>query len=122
MGALSRPTFFDKYPRPFAVFGDYDTSKSRPSEPTRLQLALKLVKALGMAGDYSGADDTKEGTVELWFSEEFDAKRFADATLAKKGTGRKPGYQSQRSFSYDARCYSMIQKALASAVGGRWRE
>ena len=27
-----------------------------------------------MAGDYSGADDTKEGTVELWFSEEFDAE------------------------------------------------
>ena len=75
-----------------------------------------------MAGDYSGADDTKEGTVELWFSEESDARRFADAVLAKKGTGRKPGYVSQRSFNYDARCYSMIQKALASAVGGRWRE
>jgi hypothetical protein len=32
------------------------------------------MKALGMAGDYSGADDTKDGTVELWFSDASDTK------------------------------------------------
>jgi hypothetical protein len=38
MGALSRPKFFDKHPRPFTVYGDYDASASKPVDPTRLQL------------------------------------------------------------------------------------
>jgi hypothetical protein len=93
VGALSRTRFFDLHPRPYVVFGDYDASKPKPMKPARLQLALKLIKAIGIRADCSGADDAKKGTVELWFSEEDDARRFADAVLAGVSS-RKRGYGS----------------------------
>jgi hypothetical protein len=114
VSVLSRPKFLDKHARPHVVFGDYDLSAKKPTDPTRLQLALRLINALGVTGDYSGVDDTHDGTVEAWFSEASDAQRFADAIPAKGIGGRSPGYRSQRAFSYDARCYAKIQKALAA--------
>jgi hypothetical protein len=54
---MKQERFFDLHPRPHAVFGDYDPAKPQPKNPTRLQLALRLIRALGPSGDCSGVDD-----------------------------------------------------------------
>ena len=51
---------------------------------------MRLISALGLMGEYSGVDNPKEGTVELWFSEATDAKQFSEAVLAKTSS-RRPG-------------------------------
>jgi len=84
---MGRLKFFDKHARPHAVFGDYDASARKPRGPTWRHHVLRLIKALGMTSDYSGADDTKETAVELWSSEESDARRLMPSWLRREADG-----------------------------------
>ena len=73
---------------------------------------MRLISALGLMGEYSGVDNPKEGTVELWFSEATDAKRFSEAVLAKTSS-RRPGFRSQRAFDFGATRPRRFMKALS---------
>jgi hypothetical protein len=111
MPAKDLHQFWETHPRPHAVFGDYDATQIKLKDPTRLQVAMRLIKALQLTGDFSGKDDAESGVLELWFADEADAKLYAQGVQAKT-TGRKPGYASQRAYNFDARVYVKIAKAL----------
>lgn len=68
----------------------WDRKLMSPDYPTRLQLAMRPIKNLGLTGDYSGIDDEEQSVLELWFANEADAKQYAEAVQAKPPPGRNP--------------------------------
>ncbi len=112
MGALDPFAFGQKHAKAHLVFGEYDNTQAPLKNPTRVRVISRLIKRLGLKGDWSGIDLRDEGRYELHLSDEDDAERVGEALQAKKN-GKFPGWASQRGFQYDAKTWAKIQQVLA---------
>lgn len=82
----------------------------------RLELLARLLKRLGLDGNYALVID-REGArpeVHCAFESEVDARRVGEALLADI-TNRYHGWQSQRAFTIDAQATRAIKSALHEA-------
>ena len=111
MGALDPFQFRERHARAHLVFGEYDPTQAELDRPSRLQLIMRIIRRIDLAGDWSGWDKRNEGRFELLLSDPYDAQRIGEALRATE-TVRFSNCVSQRVFDYSPQTWSRLQGLL----------
>jgi hypothetical protein len=112
MPTMYGPDFHDKHPNAHLVVAEYERDQAIPeTDPTRLELLMRLAKAIGVTGDHTMIDNAADAVIRVSFATADDAAEFAYAVQAKP-SANDPGQASKTTFVYDRATYDKFRRAL----------